>query len=243
MQKEQIQSILEKQKAFFASGATLPLEQRIRKLRRLQRAIRMYEDEICAALKSDLGKSRQESYMCEVGLTLSEISHMLKHIRFYAAEKRKPTPLAQYVSRSFVKPSPYGTVLIMSPWNYPFLLTIEPLVDAIAAGNTCVIKPSAYSPATTAVIKRMIADCFKQEYVAVVDGGRAENACLLEQEFDYIFFTGSQAVGKEVLRKSAEHLTPVSLELGGKSPCVVDASANIRLAARRIVFGKFLNCG
>lgn len=243
MHKEEIQSILEKQKSFFASGATLPVEQRIRKLRRLQRAIRMYEDEICAALKSDLGKSRQESYMCEVGLTLSEISHMLKHIRCYAAEKRKPTPLAQYVSRSFVKPSPYGTVLIMSPWNYPFLLTIEPLVDAIAAGNTCVIKPSAYSPATTTVIKRMIADCFKQEYVAVVDGGRAENACLLEQEFDYIFFTGSQAVGKEVLRKSAEHLTPVSLELGGKSPCVVDASANIRLAARRIVFGKFLNCG
>ena len=243
MHKEEIQSILEKQKSFFASGATLPVEQRIRKLRRLQRAIRMYEDEICAALKSDLGKSRQESYMCEVGLTLSEISHMLKHIHCYAAEKRKPTPLAQYVSRSFVKPSPYGTVLIMSPWNYPFLLTIEPLVDAIAAGNTCVIKPSAYSPATTAVIKRMIADCFKQEYVAVVDGGRAENACLLEQDFDYIFFTGSQAVGKEVLRKSAEHLTPVSLELGGKSPCVVDASANIRLAARRIVFGKFLNCG
>ncbi len=243
MRKEEIQQILDRQRTFFASGATLPVNQRMRRLRRLYRAIKIYEDEICAALKTDLGKSRQESYMCEIGLTLSEITHMVKHIYLYAAEKRKPTPLAQYVSRSFIKPSPYGTVLIMSPWNYPFLLTIEPLVDAIAAGNTCVVKPSAYSPATTAVIKKLLAFCFKPEYVSVVDGGREENACLLEQKFDYIFFTGSQTVGKEVLRKSAEHLTPVSLELGGKSPCVVDASANIRLAARRIVFAKFLNCG
>ena len=243
MRKEEIQQILDRQRTFFASGATLPVNQRVRRLRRLYRAIKIYEDEICAALKTDLGKSRQESYMCEIGLTLSEITHMVKHIYLYAAEKRKPTPLAQYVSRSFIKPSPYGTVLIMSPWNYPFLLTIEPLVDAIAAGNTCVVKPSAYSPATTAVIKKLLASCFKPEYVSVVDGGREENACLLEQKFDYIFFTGSQNVGKEVLRKSAEHLTPVSLELGGKSPCVVDASANIRLAARRIVFAKFLNCG
>ena len=243
MRKEEIHQILDRQRTFFASGATLPVNQRVRRLRRLYRAIKIYEDEICAALKTDLGKSRQESYMCEIGLTLSEITHMLKHIYLYAAEKRKPTPLAQYVSRSFIKPSPYGTVLIMSPWNYPFLLTIEPLVDAIAAGNTCVVKPSAYSPATTAVIKKLLASCFKPEYVSVVDGGREENACLLEQKFDYIFFTGSQNVGKEVLRKSAEHLTPVSLELGGKSPCVVDASANIRLAARRIVFAKFLNCG
>ncbi len=243
MHKEEIQHILTMQKTYFASGATLPVRQRVNRLRRLYRAIRMYEDEICAALKTDLGKSRQESYMCEIGLTLSEITHMVKHIYLYAAEKRKPTPLAQYVSRSFIKPSPYGTVLIMSPWNYPFLLTIEPLVDAIAAGNTCVVKPSAYSPATTAVIKKLIASCFRPEYVSVIDGGREENACLLEQKFDYIFFTGSQNVGKEVLRKSAEHLTPVSLELGGKSPCVVDASANIRLAARRIVFAKFLNCG
>ena len=243
MHKEEIQHILTMQKTYFASGATLPVRQRVNRLRRLYRAIRMYEDEICAALKTDLGKSRQESYMCEIGLTLSEITHMVKHIYLYAAEKRKPTPLAQYVSRSFIKPSPYGTVLIMSPWNYPFLLTIEPLVDAIAAGNTCVVKPSAYSPATTAVIKKLITSCFRPEYVSVIDGGREENACLLEQKFDYIFFTGSQNVGKEVLRKSAEHLTPVSLELGGKSPCVVDASANIRLAARRIVFAKFLNCG
>lgn len=141
MHKEEIQHILTMQRTYFASGATLPVRQRVNRLRRLYRAIRMYEDEICAALKTDLGKSRQESYMCEIGLTLSEITHMVKHIYLYAAEKREPTPLAQYVSRSFIKPSPYGTVLIMSPWNYPFLLTIEPLVDAIAAGNTCVVNP------------------------------------------------------------------------------------------------------
>ncbi len=243
MREAEIQEILKKQKAFYATGATLPVEKRIEKLKLLKATIKEWEPEISQALKEDLGKGAEESYMCEVGLTLSEISHMLSHIRSYAGEKRRPTPLTQYVSRSFMKPSPYGNVLIMSPWNYPFLLTIDPLVDAIAAGNTCILKPSAYSPATTAVMKKLVAKCFPEEYVAVIDGGREENACLLKQRFDYIFFTGSQNVGREVLRQSAEHLTPVSLELGGKSHCVVDATANIRLAARRIVFGKYLNCG
>ena len=243
MHKEEIQSILEKQKSFFASGATLPVEQRIRKLRRLQRAIRMYEDEICAALKSDLGKSRQESYMCEVGLTLSELTWMQKHLKGLAKEKRVPTPLAQFASRSFRSPSPYGTVLIMSPWNYPVLLTMDPLIDAIAAGNTVVLKPSAYAPATSAVMKMILEECFPQEYVAVITGGRAENQALLHQRFDKIFFTGGKTVGKEVLRCAAEHLTPVTLELGGKSPCIVDHTAKLNLAAKRIVFGKYLNCG
>ena len=190
-----------------------------------------------------IGKSAFESYMCETGLTLSEISYMLKHTRSFAREKRVPTPLAQFHSRSFTKPSPYGSVLIMSPWNYPFLLTIEPLVGAIAAGNTAVLKPSAYSPNTSAVIKELIEDCFPLEFVTVITGGRSENTCLLKEHFDYIFFTGSQAVGKDVMRQAAEHLTPVTLELGGKSPCLVDRTANLKLAARRIVFGKFLNCG
>lgn len=159
--------------------------------------------------------------------------------------KRKAvrTPLAQFASRSFRKPSPYGVTLIMSPWNYPFLLTIDPLVDAIAAGNTAVIKPSAYSPATSGIIQKLLSECFDKSYVSVVTGGRAENTCLLNEHFDYIFFTGSQTVGKEVMRRAAEHLTPVTLELGGKSPCIVDATADLKLAARRIVFGKFLNCG
>lgn len=133
--------------------------------------------------------------------------------------------------------------LIMSPWNYPFMLTLEPLVDAIAAGNTAVLKPSAYSPATSAVIEQIVKECFRPEYVAVVTGGRSENTCLLNEHFDYIFFTGSPAVGKEVMRHASDHLTPVTLELGGKSPCIVEKSANLKLAAKRIVFGKYLNCG
>ena len=181
--------------------------------------------------------------MCETGLVLTEITYMLKHVRSFAREKTVYTPLAQFHSRSFLKPSPYGVTLIMSPWNYPFLLTIDPLADAIAAGNTAVVKPSAYSPNTSRAIQTMIHECFDEEYVAVVTGGRAENTCLLNEHFDYIFFTGSQAVGKDVMAHAAKHLTPVTLELGGKSPCIVEKSADLKLAARRIVFGKYLNCG
>ena len=243
MQEKEIQEIIKKQNHFFATGATLPVSRRIAALKQLKAAIIKYEEKINAAIEEDLGKSTFESYMCEVGLVLSELSYMIKHTKRYAKEKTVITPLAQFASRSFVKPSPYGTVLIMSPWNYPFLLTIDPLVDAIAAGNTAVVKPSAYSPKTSAVIQELLTECFSPEYVAVITGGRAENQCLFQQKFDYIFFTGSQAVGKEVMRHAAEHLTPVTLELGGKSPCIVDATANIKLAARRIVFGKYLNCG
>ena len=243
MEKEQINQLLDKQRQYFYSGATLDLDFRISALKRLRASIRKHEDQIHAALKKDLGKSNFESYMCETGLVLSEITHMLKNIRSYAKEQTVPTPLAQFHSHSLRKPSPYGVVLIMSPWNYPFLLTIEPLVDAIAAGNTVILKPSAYSPATSEVIRLLIHECFDEKYVATVTGGRAENTHLLSLHFDYIFFTGSQSVGKEVMRKASEHLTPVTLELGGKSPCIVDKTANLRLAAKRIVFGKFLNCG
>ena len=243
MTENEIHLILERQNKYFASGATLPVKNRLEALKRLKSAITSHEKEIHAALKKDLGKSNMESYMCETGMVLSELSHMIRHLPGYAREKRVRTPLAQYVSRSFCKPSPYGTVLIMSPWNYPFLLTIGPLADALAAGNTAVVKPSAYSPAVTKMIQLLLQECFSSEYVAVVTGGREENQCLLRQKFDYIFFTGSQAVGKEVLRRAAEYLTPVTLELGGKSPCIVDETANLKLAARRIVFGKFLNCG
>ena len=188
-----------------------------------------------------MGKSDFESYMCEIGRVLSEISHMLNHIRSFAWEKRVHTPLSQFHSRSFKKPSPYGTVLIMSPWNYPFLLTLDPLVDAIAAGNTAVIKPSAYSPHTSQIIYDIIEKCFDRQFISVITGGREENTFLLNQRFDYIFFTGSQSVGKEVMRHAADNLIPVTLELGGKSPCIVEKSANLKLAAKRIVFGKFLN--
>lgn len=238
-----IDVILRNQRAFFQTGATLDVEFRIAMLKKLYATIKKYEHEIHLALKEDLGKSDFEGFMCETGMALSEISYMIRHTRQFAREKTVLTPLAQFASRSYVKLSPYGNVLIMSPWNYPFLLTIDPLADAIAAGNTAVVKPSAYSPATAQIVTRIIEECFEPEYVAVVNGGRNENAALLEQKFDMIFFTGSQSVGREVLRHAAENLTPVVLELGGKSPCIVDTTADIRLAAKRIVFGKFLNCG
>ncbi len=243
MNETQIRNIVDTQRHFFYSGTTLNVDYRIQALKKLKAAILKYENEINAAIKKDLGKSAFESYMCETGLVLSEISYMLKHTHSFVKGKTVLTPLAQFHSRSYKKPSPYGVVLIMSPWNYPFLLTIDPLVDAIAAGNTAVIKPSAYSPHTSAVIKQMIEECFDPKYVTVVTGGRAENTCLLHEHFDYILFTGSQAVGKEVMKCASEHLTPVTLELGGKSPCIVEKSADISLAAKRIVFGKFLNCG
>ena len=243
MNESEIRQIVEKQRAYFYTGATLPLEGRIRALKKLRTYIREHEAELNQAIREDLGKSAYESYMCETGLVLTEITYMLRHIRSFAREKTVYTPLAQFPSRSFVKPSPYGVTLIMSPWNYPFLLTIDPLADAIAAGNTAVIKPSAYSPCTSRAIRTMIRECFPEEYVAVVTGGRAENTCLLNEPFDYIFFTGSQAVGKEVMAHAARHLTPVTLELGGKSPCIIEKTADLPLAAKRIVFGKYLNCG
>lgn len=243
MKEKYIKQTIDMQKTFFLSGKTRSIDHRIRALKKLKSCINNYEDVIAEAIYKDLGKSHFESYMCEIGLVLSEIRYMLKHIRTFAREKRVRTPLSQFPSRSFRKPSPYGTVLIMSPWNYPFLLTLEPLVDAIAAGNTAVIKPSAYSPHTSQIICDIIETCFEREYISVITGGREENTCLLKQPFDYIFFTGSQSVGKEVMQNAAANLTPVTLELGGKSPCIVEKSANLKLAAKRIVFGKFLNCG
>lgn len=243
MTEQEIATILAKQHAFFASGRTIPVSFRQEQLHKLKRSMLAHEKDLNEALQKDLGKSRMESYMCEVGLTLSELTWMQRHLGSLSAEKRVPTPLAQFAARSFRSPSPYGTVLIMSPWNYPVLLTLEPLIDAIAAGNTAIVKPSAYAPSTCEVMKQIIEECYPQSYVAVVTGGRAENQTLLQQRFDMIFFTGGKTVGREVLRHAAEYLTPVTLELGGKSPCIVDSSAKIKLAARRIVFGKYLNCG
>ncbi len=243
MQAVEIRRILERQRAFFQSGNTLPLAYRRQALQKLYDAVERREEEIAEALRADLGKSRAESYMCEIGMALSEIRYMRKRIGKWSKPARVRTPLAQFAAKSYQKSVPYGNVLIMSPWNYPFLLTIDPVADAIAAGNTVVVKPSAYSPRTSELLRTLLAECFPPELAAVVTGGREENAELLRQDFDMIFFTGSQAVGKEVLRSAAERLTPTVLELGGKSPCIVDETAKIPLAARRIAFGKFLNCG
>ena len=238
-----IESTVAAQRAYFAKGETLDIAFRKDALRRLRAAILSHEAQINAALAQDLGKSPSESYMCEVGMTLAELSYTLSHVDRWARRHPVLTPLAQFHAHSFTVHNPYGVVLIMSPWNYPFMLTMEPLIGALAAGNCVLLKPSAYAPATSAAIREIIAACFPPEYVAVVEGGRRENQALLEQRFDYIFFTGSVTVGREVMRKAAEHLTPVSLELGGKSPCVVDATAKLDLAAKRIAFGKLLNCG
>lgn len=243
MTTEEIHKLVNRQHEYFATGATLPVDYRIDALCRLKASILKHESEIAEALRQDLGKSNSESYMCEIGMVLSELSFLIRHVRSYAREKRVATPLAQYVSRSYVKPSPRGVTLIMSPWNYPLMLTLDPLADAIAAGNTAVVKPSAYSPNTSAILETILSECFSRNYIAVITGGRAENSCLLSESFDYIFFTGSQTVGKEVMRHAAENLTPVTLELGGKSPVIVDQSAKLNIAARRIVFGKYLNCG
>jgi len=243
MTSAEMDRILEAQRKFFATGATLDIKFRKSMLKKLYDAVKARENDITAALTADLGKSAFEGFMCEAGLALTEVSHMIKNLGRYSRRRHVSTPVTQFASSSFVQPCPYGNVLIMSPWNYPFLLTIDPLADAIAAGNTVIVKPSAYSPATSKVMAEIIGKCFPEEYVAVVTGGRQENAALLEKKFDMIFFTGSKNVGKEVLRKAAEHLTPSVLELGGKSPCIVDETAKILLAAKRIVFGKFLNCG
>ena len=243
MNEQEIQKLIARQRRCFRSGFTLSLKNRVAALTRLERLVTEHETELQDALRLDLGKSAAESYMCETGLLLNEIRYLRRHLPLWMRDRLVPTPLAQFCSRSYQKPSPYGVTLIMSPWNYPLLLTLEPLADALAAGNTAVLKPSAYSVHTSRLLERLIRAYFPAALVAVVTGGRAENEALLEQHFDYIFFTGSKSVGRLVMEKASAHLTPVTLELGGKSPCIVDRSANIATAAHGIVFGKFLNSG
>lgn len=243
MNKQKISAIAEKQRSFFLTQKTRPAEFRKRALKRLYRGIKRNEDAIGRALKQDLNKSESEAYMAEIGMVLDELKFMLNHMDGWMSRKPVKTPPSQLYSKSFTVYEPYGSVLIMAPWNYPFMLCMEPLVDALAAGNCAVVKPSAYAPASSAVIRKIIEEAFPFCYVAVVEGGREENSLLLEQRFDYIFFTGSVEVGKIVMEKAAHTLTPVTLELGGKSPCIVDETADLKMAAKRIVFGKLLNSG
>jgi aldehyde dehydrogenase (NAD+) len=207
------------------------------------KAIRDNESILEAALKKDLNKQPMESYMSEIGLILEECRFHLKNLKKWVKTKHVPTPLAQMYAKSYIVPEPYGVTLIMSPWNYPLSLCLIPLIGAISAGNCAVIKPASYAPAASHAIAQIITKTFSPEYIAVVEGGRKENAYLLEQKFDYIFFTGSPSVGKIVMEHAAQHLTPITLELGGKSPVIVDETADIKLSARRIAFGKILNSG
>ncbi len=238
-----ISAIVQKQRDYFYTDATKSVKFRMAALKKLHKAISENERMIFDALKADLNKNDFEGYMSEVGIVLEDCRFAIRHLRGWARPRHAHTPFAQFASRSFVVKDPYGVALIMSPWNYPFQLTLAPLVGAIAAGNCAIIKPSAYSPATSQAIADLISAIFPPEYIKVIQGGRAENAALLEMKFDYIFFTGSTSVGHLVMEKASKYLTPVSLELGGKSPAIVDETANIRLAATRIAWGKYLNAG
>lgn len=238
-----IKTTVEKQRECYLSGATREYTFRLEALEKLQRAVRDYEERISDALLKDLGKQPFESYMAEIGMVLDEVRYHIRHLKGWMNNKRVPTPLVHFPAVSFLSPEPYGVVLIMSPWNYPILLCLDPLIGAISAGNCAVVKPSAYTPATSQVIADLVAEIYQPEYVSVVQGGRQENTTLLEQKFDYIFFTGSVGVGRVVMEAAAKHLTPVTLELGGKSPAIVDTSADLKLAAKRIAFGKLLNGG
>lgn len=238
-----MKEIIMKQRSYFNTGATLPISFRAGQLRQLKKALKEFEPQLLAALHTDLGKPEFEGYESELGILYEEINYTLRHLNSWAKPKGVPTPLMHFPSKSKIYVEPLGVVLIMSPWNYPLQLTIAPLIAAIAAGDCAVVKPSRYSAATSAVIGEMIGKFFSPEYISVFQGGSQVNTALLELKYDHIFFTGSPHVGRIVMEAAAKNLTPVTLELGGKSPCIVDETADIGLAARRIAWGKLINAG
>jgi len=231
------------QRSYFATGATRPIAARIRALKALQTALPTFEDELMAALHRDLHKPDFEAYATEVGFVYDELRYTIKHLAKWAAPRRVPTPVVHFPASSHIHFDPYGVALIIAPWNYPLQLALVPLIGALAAGNCAVLKPSELTPHTSEVLARLIRSAFDPELVTVVEGDARVSQALLDERFDYIFFTGSVRVGQLVMEKAARHLTPVTLELGGKSPCVVHRDARLELAARRIVWGKFLNAG
>lgn len=241
----EISNIVNLQRQYFFSGDTKDIDFRVDKLKKLKNSIKNYENEILDGLWKDLRKSNFEAYATEIGIVLQEIDLAIKKLRSWAKPKRKRTPMVHFLSYSYLYPEPYGVVLIMSPWNYPFQLTMAPLIGAIAAGNCAIIKPSKYSPNIDKVMLKIIEECFEKDYVALVaaEGGREAITELLQEKYDYIFFTGSVNTGKVVMESAAKYLTPLTLELGGKSPCIVHKDANLDLAAKRIVWGKLLNAG
>ena len=235
--------LVQAQRAYFETGATRSPEFRLNALKQLQSAVQANEQALAEAMMSDFRKAPLEVYMTETGMVLDELRFHLKHLRAWMRQRRVPTPLAQFPSKSFRSPEPYGVCLILSPWNYPIQLCLEPLIGAISGGNCAIVKPSAYAPATSRALAKLLGDTFDPAYIAVVEGGREENQALLDERFDFIFFTGSPAVGRVVMQSAAKYLTPVCLELGGKSPVIVTESADLPVAARRIAFGKVLNAG
>lgn len=235
--------LVKKQRMFFHTGKTKNISYRLDALHRLRAGIKRYEHKLLEALKADLNKSEYEAYTCEIGYVLEEIRFVNKHLRLWAKPQKVKTPITHIGSKGYIYSEPYGVALIISPWNYPFQLAIAPLIGAIAAGNCAVIKPSELTPRTSQVLEELITDIFPEEYIAVVQGGVETSQALLKEKYNTIFFTGSVTVGKIVMEAAAKHLTPVTLELGGKSPCIVHKDAHIKHAAKRIAWGKFLNGG
>jgi len=238
-----IKTIVQKQRDYFNSGATKSVKFRKEKLTLLKNLVSTHEADFIEALKKDLRKHEFEAYATEIGFVLIELKKAISNVEKWAKPRTVPTPLFHFNGSSFVQPEPYGVTLLISPWNYPFQLLFAPLVGAMAAGNTAVLKPSEFAPATSAMIAKVISENFAPEYIACIEGGIPESKALLEEKFDYIFFTGGTNVGRIVYQAAAKHLTPVTLELGGKSPCIVDRDTNISLTAKRIVWGKFVNAG
>ena len=238
-----IDTLVKEQRSFFASGATRDVKFRKQQLKALRAAVQKWEKPLCDALWTDLHKSYEEAFMTEMGLIYGEISDALKHVDKWARRRKCPTPLTGVPSSSYIIREPLGCTLIVSPWNYPVQLLLSPLVGAISAGCTAILKPSPYVPNVSATLQKMIDETFDRRYVAVVQGNRDVNAALFAQRFDLVFFTGSPALGKVVMEAQSRYLTPLVLELGGKSPCIVDKEADVVLAARRIVWGKCLNSG
>ena len=240
---QNIANAINKSRDFFEKGKTRDILFRKEQLEILKNVIEGNEEKIMEALKKDLGKSPFTSYVTEISLVVKEINLFIEKLQIWSKRKRVKTPLLYFGASSYIYQEPYGTVLIFSPWNYPFQLSLLPLVGAVAAGNTVVLKPSELSPATSAIMAEIISNSFKQGIITVIEGDKEISKFLLTQKFDHIFFTGSSLVGKQVMKAASENLTPVTLELGGKNPCIVDSESNIDLAARRIVWGKYLNCG
>lgn len=233
----------QRQRLFYVEHITRELPYRLTALDRLREGIKDHEQELTDALHSDLGKSAFESYATEIGILLNEISYMQNNLRQWSADRRVLTPITLFGSRSSIHYEPRGVVLIIAPWNYPLQLALLPLIGAIAAGNCAVVKPSADAPHTATVIKKIIDECYEDEYIAATLPDNSITEELLKLQWDYIFYTGGEEYGKHVMEAAARHLTPVTLELGGKTPCIVDKDADLRTAARRIIWGKLVNCG
>ncbi len=243
LESSKLSTIIDRQRAFFATGKTRDVSFRLDALRKLEQILKNNENEIGEALKSDLGKPFLEAYSSEIAYVKEDLHYVMKRLKKWARPRKVSSPMVAWPARSMIIPEPFGNTLIIAPWNYPFQLTVSPLIGAIAAGNTAILKPSELTPKTQELLVRLINQAFPAEYIFCVDGGVEESTALLDNRFDFIFFTGSTRVGRIVAEKAAKFLTPVCLELGGKSPCIVDKNIDMKTTARRIVWGKFLNAG